>query len=217
MKIAVANFKANLSWSEAEIWLSRFSKLVGNQALENREIILSPPLVYLELFRWSCRTKKLPVSLAAQVVSEFGCGSYTGEVTAEMLKPYVQYVIIGHSEERKIRNLNTKNIQEKITQANNQQLKVILCAEAPESYAGEVFALAYEPSGSIGTGMAANPQDSVARLQELKAAQKTKYGLYGGSVSGTNVSSYIEVGFDGVLVGKHSLDPEAFWLIVMAL
>jgi len=213
MKIAVANFKANLSESEAKNWLTEFSKLAGSSVLTDKEIILCPPLIYLELFRWSILKDKLPVKLGAQVVSEYSEGSHTGEITAAMLSTYVQYALIGHSEERKIRQLTTDSIQEKIKHAIEQGIKVILCTQQRESYKGEIYALAYEPEGAIGTGAAADPEASFVHLSDLKSSQSVQYGLYGGSVNPENVSLYSKAGFEGVLVGKQSLDPHTFWAI----
>jgi triosephosphate isomerase len=221
MKIAVANFKANLSETEARNWLIDFTKLAPTVVSKDKEIILCPPVIYLELFRTSCLQAKLPVVLGAQSVSQFSGGVYTGEVTAKMLTTYVQYVLIGHSEERKIRKLTTSDIQEKITLANQNNLKVILCAESPESYSGKISVLAYEPSEAIsnaqGIEAAANPQGALQELKKIRAQQLAEFALYGGSVSPTNVSEYSRIGFDGVLVGKHSLNPQSFWEIVSAL
>jgi len=221
MKIVVANFKANLAENEVKNWLTDFSKLAGSTPLVDKEIILCPPTLYLELFRWSILKDKLPVKLGAQVVSEFEGGNFTGEVTAAMLSTYVQYVLIGHSEERRVRKLSTKSVQDKITQANNQGLKVILCAETPESYIGKIFALAYEPSNAIsdaqGKEKPASPELSFEELNKIRTVLISQYSLYGGSVNPENVNQYSRVGFNGVLVGKHSLNPEDFWQIVSAL
>jgi len=221
MKIAVANFKANLSEVEARSWLAEFIKLVPTVVDKDKEVILCPPVIYLELFRSVCLKEKLPVVLGAQSVSQFSGGVYTGEITTEMLKTYVHYVLVGHSEERKIRKLTTSDIQNKITLANQHNLKVILCTEMTESYSGKISILAYEPNQAISDGQGneapANPQGAFGELKKIRAQQPADFALYGGSVSPTNVSEYTSIGFDGVLVGKHSLNPSSFWAIVNAL
>jgi triosephosphate isomerase len=86
---------------------------------------------------------------------------------------------------------------------------------------------AYEPRWAIGTGKPCSPDEAhVARLiiQKIIAqkysqqiAKKVQI-LYGGSVKGDNVKSFIkDAGFQGVLVGGASLDPNEFTKIIKQL
>ncbi|MCK4354908.1 triose-phosphate isomerase [Candidatus Parcubacteria bacterium] len=86
---------------------------------------------------------------------------------------------------------------------------------------------AYEPRWAIGTGKACSSDEAcVARLLIQKIiAQKYSQPtakkiqiLYGGSVNSANVASFVkDAGFQGVLVGSASLDPNEFAKIVKEL
>ncbi len=86
---------------------------------------------------------------------------------------------------------------------------------------------AYEPRWAIGTGSACGSDEAcVARLliqkiiaqkYSLQTAKKVQI-LYGGSVNSANAANFIkDAGFQGVLVGSASLDPEEFVKIVKEL
>lgn len=71
--------------------------------------------------------------------------------------------------------------------------------------------LAYEPLWAIsvnGVGESASLEDVADVLSSIKKEFPHTQVLYGGSVTSTNVSSFISQGFDGVLVGKASTVPQ---------
>jgi len=216
MKIAVANFKAELNSVQISEWLQNFKSLFSQHTPEeSRKIILCPPAVFLPQFKEELAD--LPVSLGSQDLSQFEAGGYTGEITAAMLNGMVNYVLIGHSERRIYFHENSETIRRKIGLANHYRLKVILCAENPEVYQGQIWALAYEPNSAIGTGKAADPKESWQTLQQLKRVISAEHHLYGGSVNENNAAQFAQAGFDGVLIGKKSLDPSLFLDIVSSL
>ena len=128
------------------------------------------------------------ISLAAQNVSEFGNGAYTGEVSCSMLADFsVKYVIVGHSERRSMYGETDLVVARKVVAAVNAGLTPIVCVGETlrERDAGQVEAvlrrqldavavaldaellerivIAYEPVWAIGTGRAA----SVEQVQEV--------------------------------------------------
>ncbi len=217
MKIAVANLKAEFNEIEIKFWSEAFNTQYPQKADANKKVIVAPPAVFLEFIKSSQEKANLDYAVAAQSISQFEKGTYTGEVTAPMIASFANFVIIGHSEERKITKETYSVIQQKIDLANQYHLQVILCAEKPESYSGQIFALAYEPAAAIGIGAAADPQASWQKMAAIAKLTKAEHHLYGGSVNSQNVASFVSAGFNGVLVGKKSLDPSEFLAIVANL
>jgi triosephosphate isomerase len=84
--------------------------------------------------------------------------------------------------------------------------------------------IAYEPIWAIGTGRAATPEESNATIGLLRRTVAQQYGdevahgmriLYGGSVTASNISGFIEQAeIDGALVGGASLNTREFADIV---
>jgi triosephosphate isomerase len=113
----------------------------------------------------------------------------------------------------------------KISVVLNSQIENALKKVSKKDVDKVIFA--YEPRWAIGTGKPCSPDEAcVARLiiQKIiaqkysqKIAKKVQI-LYGGSVKGGNVTSFVkDAGFQGVLVGGASLDPNEFAKIIKAL
>ena len=61
-------------------------------------------------------------------ISEFDNCPYRGEVSAKLIKDLgVDWIIIGHSERRKIFNQNEEKVRKKIEKAIDNKLNIILC------------------------------------------------------------------------------------------
>jgi triosephosphate isomerase (TIM) len=74
--------------------------------------------------------------------------------------------------------------------------------------------VAYEPVFAIGTGNPDTPQNAKNIAKTIKQ-KGIDIVLYGGSVSGANVKSFLEKNLiDGVLVGSSSLEASDFLKIV---
>jgi len=86
------------------------------------------------------------------------------------------------------------------------------------------MAIAYEPVWAIGTGRACGTNDAKKMNQFVEKVISEIYGedvskqvriLYGGSVNSQNSESYLkEAGYNGLLVGRASLNAEEFAKIV---
>jgi len=122
-KIIVANWKMNpASLKEAKALFASAKKAASR--LSNVETIVCPPFIYIAELGHSMSKLKL----GAQDVSRFDFeGAHTGEVSAKMLKNLgVKYVIIGHSERRKLGE-TSEIINKKIGISLSLGLKVIFC------------------------------------------------------------------------------------------
>jgi triosephosphate isomerase len=254
-KLIVANWKMNpQSLNEAKklfnsigSWIKRHSYI-----LENMRIIICPPFVYLSnLAPLTSNLQHLTsnISLGAQNLFWEDKGAFTGEISPKMLKNLgVEYVIVGHSERRKILGETDEVINKKLKVAIRAKLKPILCIGETlvERKKGKTFKilknqltkslvhlttrslghliLAYEPAWAIGTGNPCKPEDAKEVLIFLKKITRPLSHsatrpliLYGGSVNSKNAKSYIEVGFDGLLVGGASLNFKEFVKIIKSV
>jgi triosephosphate isomerase len=275
-RLIVANWKMNpQSLPEAKKLFNSIKNWVkrNSNVLKNIRIIICPPFVYLESLSKLLRTKscKLKAELGAQDLfwedsdpptplppsRRAPKGAFTGEISPKMLKNLgVGYVIVGHSERRKILEETDEMINKKLKAAIKAKLKPILCIgeTLEERKKGKTFKilksqltkalyhlttqplihsatkplrhliLAYEPVWSIGTGNPCKPKDAKEVLTFLRKLTQPLFHsttqpliLYGGSVNSKNAKDYIEVGFDGLLVGGASLDSKEFIGIIKSL
>jgi len=122
-KIIVANWKMNpQSQKEAEVLFKEASFLTKN--IKNTKIVICPPFPFLFISR---KFKNKKISLGAQNVSQKQGGSYTGEVSPQMLIDMgVSFVIVGHGECR-LQGETNEIINEKILNLLKFKLSPILC------------------------------------------------------------------------------------------
>ena len=242
--LIVANWKINpQTIDEAREILNEVKKEVGN--IKKSEVIICPPFLYLPYWVEFFTKKEQKIKLGAQDCFWEEKGAFTGEISPLMLKNLgCQYVIIGHSERRKLGETD-EMINKKIKAALKAKLVPILCIgeTEKEKKTGKTFKIltnqlkkslgsilnskfkilnsfivAYEPVCAIGTG---NPCSSKEAKKVFLFLQKF-FGkvpvLYGGSVDSENAASYIhEANFQGLLVGGASLNPKEFIKIIKSV
>ena len=204
MKYIIANWKMSFDSTEIKTWLKYFKPDSKN------EIILAPSYPFF--------TEIKDYPLAAQNISEYPEGPYTGSVAANQLKEYCKYCIVGHSE-------IGDNLEQKLKKATlcmeNGLIPIICFVDTTElgqlSQKGVI--LAWEDPSSISKGAPFKKLD-LGEIQNtvVKIKEQTKNIplLYGGSVNRQNSLSLVKMGVDGVLVGQASLDPLHFLDIVHA-
>ena len=228
MNIIVANWKMNPnSLKEAE---DLFDSIVDGVS---DNVVICSPFMYLQELS---ERNQGSVKLGAQDMFWKDQGAYTGEVSPAMLKDAkCQYVILGHSERRKNLLETDEMVNKKVGVAIENGLIPIVCIgetekEREEDKAEEVLEkeirigldgvdlskviIAYEPIWAISTnnsGNACDPEEA-NNMREiiLKMTNKKMNIIYGGSVNADNAKSYLEVGFNGLLVGAKSLDAKEF-------
>jgi len=179
--IIAANWKMHKTVRESLQFADEFSALLG-PVPENIEIVICPP--FTALYSLGQRLQGLGIRLGAQDVFWEERGAYTGEISPGMLlEAGAEYVIIGHSERRRVLGEDDKVINLKVKRALACGLRPIMCvgetlAEREEGKAvatvrrqleeglrgidlGEPrLVVAYEPVWAIGTGVNALPQDA---------------------------------------------------------
>lgn len=218
--LIVANWKANKV--EVTDWLQQFAALSAQMGDINDqvEVVVAAPTPLLFLLAASNIT-------AAQDISEFSGGAYTGETTGEVLKEVdVSYCLIGHSERRKYFGENNGIVAKKFAQALAAGITPIVCAQSWEEIPEEVRAadtgayyLMYEPFSAISTdgqyhAESGEAVDQVLLQWQAKLPPDVRL-LYGGSVNPENVSDYVKIELvSGFVVGHASLDPNEFFSII---
>jgi len=228
----IANWKSNKTIEETEEWLHDFSDGFNkaNIKSEDKKTIIAPPFTSLEHARYCSRNLKLSLEFAAQDVSTFNEGAYTGEVSAKQIKELADYVIVGHSERRQNLGEDEDVVHKKLEQVFKYELIPILCVSnfdqvqsskfKVQSYSSKFkvnnrVLIAYEPLFAIGSGKPDTPESADEMGKKIKETLGEIPVLYGGSVTSENVASFTRMPhIDGVLVGGASLDPLEFLEII---
>jgi len=221
-KVIAGNWKMNKLFSEADDFFDTIMEFVGDfDNLNNTEIIICPPSLYLELA--TDYSIDFPVHIGAQNASEHDFGPYTGEISPQMLAAMgVDFSIIGHSERRKyyhetdeVINKKLKNvlnaeitpifcIGETLEQRENNQTKNVILSQLEKGLKDiEIYKnlyVAYEPVWAIGTGKNATPEQAEEVHSIIRNWLENKYSkeiadsipiLYGGSVKPENLISLL--------------------------
>jgi len=212
--LIIANWKCNPSTlKEAKDLLGKIK-----EKSKDKNVVICPPSIFLSSL--ICED----LIFGAQNCFWEDKGSFTGEISPQMIKSVgCRYIIVGHSERRKIFRETNEEISMKINKIIEAGIIPILCVgeSKEERDSGETFSviekqienidqdiiIAYEPIWAIGTGESA----SIDKIKEVRSFLKDRKVLYGGSVNSKNASSYIkEAQMDGLLIGGSSLDSEEF-------
>lgn len=220
LPLIVANFKAHKNWEKVESWL----EVVGKQASWFTGTIIVCPsapflaAAYQKLEASSQGSAGWRIKLGSQDLSKFEQGAYTGEVAASQISDIVDYCLIGHSERRQNFAEDEKILTQKVQNAINAGINPIFCVQnADVTIPENVKIVAYEPVFAIGTGNPDTPDNAQAVSKKLKAEGNYTV-LYGGSVSDTNIKSFLKGGIiDGALIATNCLDPQQFIKVLEVL
>jgi triosephosphate isomerase len=195
--LIIGNWKMNKTASEAAAFIRDLRERLP--ASPNADVVLAPSFTALE----SARTALGPsswISLGAQNVHWETHGAFTGEVSAPMLRDLgCRYVIIGHSERRRLFGERDEDIRKKVRAALTHGLSPVLCVgeSLDEREAGDTesvittqltgslaglaiqdlatVTIAYEPIWAIGTGRAATMEQAVAVHRSIRLFVKTSW------------------------------------------
>ncbi|QKX01443.1 triosephosphate isomerase [Wolbachia endosymbiont of Cruorifilaria tuberocauda] len=224
--LIVANWKMNGTRSS---FIDFIGKLNNKSNEITSKLVICPPFTSLpDAVKLSDN-----ISIGAQNCHHKECGSYTGEVSAKMLKELeCTYVILGHSE--RISETDSE-VKLKSETAIESGLHPIICVgESLEDYEcgktkevieyqcrnrllvnGE-YTVAYEPMWSIGTGYVPSNDVIIEVIEVIKFCIGERQVIYGGSVNSENVKDLLGASksLSGVLVGSASLDFDHFYRIV---
>ena len=194
--IICGNWKMNKSPDEAVAFVRELAPKV--QRFENVERVVAP--TFLALTGVAEALKGTELKAAAQDGHWATDGAYTSEVSAAMLRPFVSYVIIGHSECRAYLNEtdDTVNRKAKAILAGGLRPIIAVGESLAQNEAGETIdfvrsqvsaaldgisssdmanvVIAYEPIWAIGTGRSASGEMADAIIKS--ALRDTVRALY---------------------------------------
>ena len=186
--IVAGNWKMNTSAATARE-LAEGIKAGGLDDIATVTKVLCPPFVYLPLVADVVRGTTLQVG--AQDVHWEEKGAFTGEVSPSMLRDFVSYVIIGHSERRAYFGETDESVNKKLRASLAAGLTPIVCVgeTGSEREAGSTTdvlsrqvrgalaevslpassVIAYEPVWAIGTGVAATVRDAAEAIGFIRS------------------------------------------------
>lgn len=198
-QIAAANWKMNLTLSEAVSLAEILVQQTGNLS-NQQQVLLAVPFPYM------LEVKKITnanayIQVAAQNLASTPNGAYTGEVSAEMLQSMgINYVLIGHSERREYFHESHDILRLKVDRALMHGIKPVFCCGEPLSVreaneqdawvekqlrdslfhlsADQIqgFILAYEPIWAIGTGKTASSEQAQSMHHHIRQIMTNQYG-----------------------------------------
>jgi triosephosphate isomerase (TIM) len=123
-RVLIANWKMHFVRAQALEYLKIFTERVRN--ITKTELVLAPPFTLLETVGRALQ--KTQIKLAAQNLFYERQGAFTGEISPVMLKDLgCQYVIVGHSERRRLFGETDEIIKKKLRAALDAQIIPILC------------------------------------------------------------------------------------------
>ena len=202
--IIAANWKMNNDEYSSKKLTYEFLKLLNRKNDPKTLKVLCVPHPFLLSIDNMC-TGTESVFVGAQNCSSFKQGSFTGEVSALMLKSLgIKYVIIGHSERRDFFSETNEELLNKVLRSVERNISPIFCCGEPlifrnknnhleyvinqlketvlklnkESF--QKVIIAYEPVWAIGSGKTASNKE----IEEMHVAiRKTIKQKFGSSVS----------------------------------
>ena len=219
-KYIIGNWKSNKILSDVRSWFTEFNSLYkadNKISLDNLEIVICPPFIYLPEADNLIKKFNLPISLGVQDISPFPQGAYTGEVGASQIADFAKFVLVGHSERRSNFGETDKLLFAKVDQADKNGLQVVYCVADNQTLIPQsVTMVAYEPVWAIGTGKTESGENAGKVADSIRGNLKTLKIIYGGSVNSKNITDFLTGNrLDGVLPGGASLDAGSFWEMIV--
>ena len=192
-----ANWKMHKTVLEAVAFVKEFRSMA--KEVHDVEIVVAPPFTALRPAADAAHASN--IGIAGQDVHWERQGAFTGAVSAPMLKEAgAEYVIIGHSERRRLFGETDETVNRKLAAAVAAQLTPIVCIgetleqrDANETLtvldrqikqgldgltADQIgsMVIAYEPVWAIGTGRNATPQQAGEAHAHIRGRVRQWFG-----------------------------------------
>ncbi len=232
--LIAGNWKMNYGLKEIQEFYNLFKSL---QIISDINVCIIPqlPMIYqaFQLF------KSMDIKIGSQCSHFRSKGSYTGDVSPQLLSNIgCDYVISGHSERRKNHFESDEFVKKSVLSILSNNMTPIVCVGEPieEKIKGNTksfvqkqiinsvplisdseIVIAYEPIWAIGTGKVPD-LDEIEEIHsliknELNSLDYLKV-IYGGSVNKNNCEKIFSLpNVDGALIGGASLNFKEFLAI----
>ena len=196
-----ANWKMHKTVHEAVVFIKELRSLIKDIA--DVEVVVAPPFTALHASAEAARNTV--IGIAAQDVYWEREGAFTGQISAAMVKEAGgEYVIIGHSERRRLFGEGDESVNRKLLATLAAMLTPIVCIgeTLEEREAGQTLAvldrqikagldslngeqvgslvLAYEPVWAIGTGRNATPEQAGEAHAHIRSRLRQWFGAGAG-------------------------------------
>ncbi len=194
-KLICGNWKMHHDHLQAVSTLQALSLRLQAANLSKVEVVVHPPFVDLRSCQTVIEDRHIPVLLGAQNCHSEDSGAYTGEVSPAMLaKLAVSYVIVGHSERRRLFHESDADIAAKVPAVLRHGMTPIVCVGEDEQERDEgrtmerlesqasislskvkkagipSVVFAYEPLWAIGSGNPATIEDASSAREAIAGA-----------------------------------------------
>ena len=201
-----ANWKMYKTVHEAVVFVKEFRSLVKD--ITAVEIVVAPPFTALHAIAEAARSSNVGVS--GQNLHWEKDGAFTGEISARMLREAgAEYVIVGHSERRRLFGETDQSVNRKVVAALGVGLTPIVCIgetleereaeqmlpvldrqikEGLDGLSGDQvhsLVIAYEPVWAIGTGRNATPEQAAEAHAHIRGRLRSWFG--GSAADGCHV------------------------------
>ena len=185
--VIAGNWKMNKTVEEARSLIYELS--LGLRDIKSVEKVIFPP--FISILTAAALLEGTDIGLGAQNLHWEEKGAFTGEISAEMIAEFCQYVLIGHSERRIYFGENNETVNKKVFSAISKNLIPIVCVgetlaekesgstknilenqikfglkDVPIQFLSTML-VAYEPVWAIGTGKASSGKDASNVIQKI--------------------------------------------------
>jgi triosephosphate isomerase (TIM) len=192
-----ANWKMHKTVHEAVVFVKEFRTMVKD--IIDVEIVVAPPFTALHAVAEAARSSI--VGVGAQNLHWEREGAFTGEISAAMVREAgAEYVIIGHSERRRLFNETDETVNRRLVAALGAKLTPIVCIgetleerqteqtmtvldrqirQGLDGLTGEQvggLVVAYEPVWAIGTGHNATPEQAAEAHAHIRSRLRQWFG-----------------------------------------
>jgi triosephosphate isomerase len=192
-----ANWKMFKTVHEAVVFVKEFRRMVKD--IDDVEIVVAPPFTAVHAVAEAARNS--PIGVAGQDLYWEREGAFTGEVSGAMLREAgAEYVIIGHSERRRLFGETDQTVNRKLVAALASKLAPIMCIgetleereagrttdvldrqikdglDAMTSEQVGLLVIAYEPVWAIGTGRNATPLQAAEAHAHIRGRLRQWFG-----------------------------------------
>jgi triosephosphate isomerase (TIM) len=218
-RFVIGNWKCHKTLADARSWFDEFAKMY--EPVPGLSVILAPSFVCLDGLSGYVRRLGLQnVSFAAQDISPFPKGAYTGAVAADLVKGMVDYVIVGHSDRRRYFHETSQDVANKVNETVDAGLVPIVCVDRLSAVSQltaltdidcEKMIIAYGPVDALNFRIPESPKEVIEATDLISRIHPNRPIVYGGSIIPENARLYASLaGISGLFVGAASLEAASF-------